>query len=40
MTRRIALLLPWCELAEIEFYVREDAAEAERIMREALAVTS
>lgn len=39
MTRRIALLYGWCELAAIEFYVREDAVEAERIMREALAVT-
>jgi hypothetical protein len=39
MTRRIALLYGWCELAAIEFYTREDPASAERLMRRALAVT-
>ena len=37
MTRRIALLLPWCELAET--FLPHDPASAERIMRRALVVT-
>ena len=37
MTRRIALLLPWCELAET--FLPHDPASAERLMRRALVVT-
>jgi hypothetical protein len=38
MTRRTALLLPRCELAST--FLPHNPAEAERIMRTALAVTS
>lgn len=39
MTRRAALLAPWIEQAAISLLIREDRAEAERLLRAGLAAS-